>query len=102
MNFNNHDKTTFEYKDAAGNRVKKNINVFKKGSVKLLIKWSKAMEQLLAKQKVTEIADRISAFNQVLSNPAKNLYNNVIQQFRLLQDARAVEARRTNPTADPN
>ena len=63
VNNTDHDKTTFKYKDAAGNRVKKNIIVFGKGSVELLIKWRKAMEQLLSEQKVTEIVDKISAFN---------------------------------------
>ena len=102
MNTNDHDKTTFEYKDAVGNQVKKSIIVFGKGSVELLIKWREAMEQLLAEQKVTEFTDKISAFNRMLSNPAKNVYNNGIQQFCLVQDARAVEARLTNPTAAPD
>ena len=60
---------------------------FDKGSVELLIKWRKAMEQLLAEQKVVVIADKINAFNRVLSNPAKNIYNNGIKQFQLLEDA---------------
>ena len=34
--------------------------------------------------------------------PSKNVYNNGIQQFRLVQDARAVEACRINPITAPN
>ena len=50
VNLVDHKKTTFKYKDSAGNRVKKAIMVFGKGSVELLIKWRESMEQLLTDQ----------------------------------------------------
>ena len=93
-----HDKTSFEWKDSAGNRVKKDVIVFGKGSVELLIKWRETMEQLLKDQKVKEIQDWINAFNRVLRNPAKSIYNNGINQHRLLQDAKVAEARRADPS----
>ena len=99
VNTTEHETTSFKWKDASDNRVKKALVVFSKGSVELLIKWREAMEQLLADQKVTNLQDKINAYKRVLKNPAKNIYNNGIHQFRLLADAKAAEARRTNPAA---
>ena len=76
--------------------------VFGKGSVELLIKWRESMEQLLTDQKVVVIANKINAFNRVLSNLSKNIFNNGIQQFRLLEEAQAREAQITDPTAAPD
>ena len=98
VNATDHEKTSFEWKDSAGNRVKKDVVVFGKGSVELLIKWREAMEQLLNDQKVVDLQDRINAFNRVLKNPAKNIYNNGIHQHRMLADAKVAEARRADPT----
>ena len=102
VNNTTHKKTLFEWKDSAGNCVKKYVIVFGKGSVELLIKWREAMEQLLKDQKVSSMQDWIGAFNRVLKTPAKNIYNNGINQHRLMQDAKVAEARRADPSVAPD
>ena len=83
----------------AGNQVKKTVVVFQKGSVKLLIKWQETIEQLLADQKMTNLGDKINAFNRFLANLAKNIYNNGVQQHLLFEESRVAEKRRTETTA---
>ena len=75
----NSNSTSFLWKDSAGNQIKKTVAVFCKGLVELLIKWRETIEQLLTDQKVTDVGDKINAFNRVLANPAKNIYNNGVQ-----------------------
>ena len=94
--------TTFEWKDSAGNQVKKNVVVFRKGSVELLIRWRESMHQLLADQGVTAKQDIINAHNRVLGNPSKNVYNNGVQQFKNTEDARVATARLTTPNKQQN
>ena len=57
------------------------------------------MKQLLTDQKVTNVGDKINAFNRILANSAKNIYNNGVQQFFLLKELRAAEKRHTDTTA---
>ena len=89
----NREKTRFEWNDAVGNKVKKDIIVFKHGTVEELLLWKNSIENVLNEQGVTGTTNIISTFNRVLGNPAKNHYNNGIQQARHAEDRRvATEA----------
>ncbi len=89
----NREKTRFEWNDAVGNKVKKDIIVFKHGTVEELLLWKNSIENVLNEQGVTGTTNIISTFNRVLGNPAKNHYNNGVQQARHAEDRRvATEA----------
>ena len=67
--------TRFKWSDAIGNKIKKDVVVFKHGKVKELLQWKEAINSVMEEQKVKNPIDMIAAFNQVLGYPAKNHYN---------------------------
>lgn len=72
--------TRFKWNDAIGNKIKKNMVVFKKGSMEELLKWYELMCTILSEQGIIGTTNTISGYNHVLANPSKNHYNNGIQQ----------------------
>ena len=75
LNPDKNKSTRFEWSNAIGNKIKKDIVVFKHGKVKELLHWKEAIDKIMEEQKVKNLVDIIAAFNQVLGNPAKNHYN---------------------------
>ena len=87
-NDKNNETTRFEWNDAVGNKVKKDVVVFKHGAVEEFLKWKESIEDVLKEQNITNIINTIAAFNRVLANPAKNHYNNAINQAKQEEDRR--------------
>ena len=78
----------FEWSDAVGNKVKKDVVVFKHGKVEEFLCWKASVKDVLTKQKVVSPTDVIAAYHRVLGNPAQNNYNNAVTTAKRAEDAR--------------
>ena len=57
------ESTRFEWSDAIGNKIKKDVMVFKHGKVKELLRWKEAINNVMEEQKVKNPIDITAAFN---------------------------------------
>ena len=96
------ETTRFEWSDLVGNKIKKDVPVFRKGTVEQLLKWREAVENILTEQAVSGVNATISTYNRVLANPAKNHYNNGIQQACNKEDRCVQKAMATGQAANIN
>ena len=67
--------TRFEWDDAVGNKVKKDVPVFA-GSVETFLKWQDNIDGVIKEQKLTTADQKIAHYKRVLKNPTHNHYNN--------------------------
>ena len=51
----------FKWSDTIGNKIKKDVVVFKHGKVEELLKWQESIIEVLTEQKVTNYVDIIAA-----------------------------------------
>ena len=55
--------TCFEWDDAVGNKVKKDVPVFGTGSVKTFLKWQDTIDGVIKEQKLTTAKQKIAHYN---------------------------------------
>jgi hypothetical protein len=91
--------TRFEWEDAVGNKVKKDVPVFGSGKVETFLKWRDNINGVINEQKLTTAEQKIAHYNQVLKNPARNHYNNGICEAREAEEARIANLNANLPEA---
>ena len=101
LNPDKNKSTRFEWSNAIGNKIKKDVVVFKHGKVKELLHWKEAINNIMEEQKVKNPVDIIAAFNQVLGNPAKNHYNLGVTKSKRNKDKKVAAAVAQGGTATP-